>query len=68
MRYHCRECSYRGNKLSPAGSCPACGSFDIHVGIGELQQAEPKSRKLQLAVLIALWAVFAGLLLSRLLS
>ncbi|MEQ9465251.1 MAG: hypothetical protein RJQ10_16430 [Haliea sp.] len=68
MGYHCRDCSYRGNKLTSAGSCPACGSYAIGLGTKGPRNEEPKPRKLQMTLLLALWAGFVGLLLYRFLS
>ncbi len=68
MGYQCRDCSYRGNKVTSAGSCPACGSFAVSRGTGGVQKEEPRPRTLQLALLVALWGAFAGLVLLRLVS
>ena len=68
MGYQCRDCSYRGSKITSAGSCPACGSYAISRGAGGASNEEPKPRTLQLTLLLALWATFAGLILFRLLS
>ncbi|MEZ5553949.1 hypothetical protein [Haliea sp.] len=68
MSYHCRQCSYRGNRLDERGYCPACGSPDIHIGGKAAVKAPPKPRKRQLALVIALWVIFAGLLASKLVS
>lgn len=68
MRYHCRECSYRGVTVDSRGGCPACGSLDIHISVGEKAPEPPKSRKLQLTVMVALWATFAALVLAKLWS
>ena len=49
-------------------ACPACGSPDIHIGGKAAVKAPPKPRKRQLALVIALWVIFAGLLASKLVS
>jgi predicted ATP-dependent serine protease len=56
MIYYCRDCSYKGNKRSAAGQCPACGSNNYRSAKakqenGDYQQSSP----LKLAFLIALW-------------
>lgn len=66
MRYHCRECSYRGAKVDGRGGCPACGSLDIHISVGERAPEPPKSRTLQLSIMVLLWLTFAGLVLWKL--
>lgn len=67
MRYQCRDCSYRGDKVSQAGSCPACGSFNI---VREQQPgSDAKSgRTWQLRLLVALWTVLIGMIVHKLLS
>lgn len=68
MRYQCRECSYRGERAGQAGSCPACGSFNMaREGSGDEDQAAPK-RTWQLRLLIGLWGLLAVLILHKLLS
>tara|TARA_R110001599_G_scaffold64147_22_gene180434 strand:+ start:40367 stop:40531 length:165 start_codon:yes stop_codon:yes gene_type:complete len=54
--------------LDERGYCPACGSPDIHIGGKAPAKAPPKPRKRQLILVVALWAIFAGLLVSKLMS
>ena len=68
MSYHCRQCSYRGNRLDERGYCPACGSPDIHIGGRAAVKPPPKPRKRQLVLVIALLVIFAGLLAYKLVS
>tara|TARA_R110000772_G_scaffold245757_1_gene359245 strand:- start:45498 stop:45704 length:207 start_codon:yes stop_codon:yes gene_type:complete len=68
MSYHCRQCSYRGNRLDERGYCPACGSPDIHIGGRAAVKPPSKPRKRQLVLVIALWVIFAGLLAYKLVS
>jgi len=65
MEHQCRDCSYKGKRLSQ-GACPACGSANI----GRLKQGEenPKPHsKLSAMVMLALWVLFAYLLFDKLL-
>jgi hypothetical protein len=68
MSYHCRQCSYRGNRLDERGYCPACGSPDIHTGGRAAVMPPPKPRKRQLVLVFALWVLFAGLMAYKLVS
>ena len=68
MRYHCRDCSYRGKRLQASGSCPACGSFNMHMAGAAAPEVQAKPRRLQLAMLVLLWVVFAGLVLGKLVN
>lgn len=63
MEHHCRDCSYRGKRLSQ-GSCPACGSANIGRSKGQTSEDKPSS-KVSTIVMIILWALFAYLLLDK---
>lgn len=64
MAYTCKDCSYRGISSGQAGACPACGSFNL-VRKGTKDEA-PKSSRLRVSLLIALWVYLIGLIIWKL--
>lgn len=67
MAYHCSDCSYRGKRGGPMGECPACGSFNLSLEGAQRADAVPATvSKFRMTLLVAVWAVFLGLLAWKL--
>ncbi|GAB5451036.1 MAG: hypothetical protein Hals2KO_13640 [Halioglobus sp.] len=67
MAYHCKDCSYRGNKIGAGGECPACGSFDITRG-GGVKQSNATPARWRLVLVTALWGILIVLIIRKLVS
>ncbi len=65
MAYHCKDCSYRGDKSGQLGECPACGSYNIvkHALTLKEQSAPAKWR---LFALILLWGCLIAIIIGKL--
>lgn len=64
MSYTCKDCSYRGKKIGPNGSCLACGSFNLNKP--RMQREPAKHGKLRISLLIGLWVYLIGLIIWKL--
>ena len=64
MAYYCTDCSYRGTTSGQVGECPACGSFNI--SNTQKSKKEKPQRKVQLAILVALWTYLIALIAWKL--
>lgn len=64
MEHQCRDCSYRGTRLSQ-GACPACGSANIGRPRKGDESAKPDA-KVSTFVMLGLWVLLAYLLFDKL--
>ena len=64
MAYYCTDCSYRGTTSGQVGECPACGSFSI--SNAQKSKNEKPRRRIQLAILVALWTYLIALIAWKL--
>ena len=65
MVYHCKDCSYRGDKSGPLGECPACGSYNI-VNRAMAINERPAPAKWRLVVLVLLWGTLFAMVIWKL--
>ena len=65
MVYHCKDCSYRGEKSGPLGECPACGSYNIVNRVVALNEQKPPA-KWRLVVLVVLWGALIAMIIGKL--
>ncbi|MGK0498510.1 MAG: putative ATP-dependent serine protease [Oceanicoccus sp.] len=67
MTYQCNDCSLRRKGHFPNGKCPACGSFNISSDQQKTTTVQdPKTRKLRLMILVAVWSSLLVLLYQKL--
>ncbi len=65
MAYHCKDCSYRGDKSGQLGECPACGSYDIVKSSLNIKE-QPSPAKWRLVVLVLLWGCLIAMIIGKL--
>ena len=65
MAYHCKDCSYRGEKSGQLGECPACGSYNIVKRSSTLLE-QPPPTKWRLVVLVLLWGGLIAMIIRKL--
>lgn len=65
MAYHCKDCSYRGEKSGQLGECPACGSYNIVKRSSTLKE-QPPPTKWRLVVLVLLWGGLIAMIIRKL--
>ena len=58
MAYICKKCSYRGKVSGQLGECPACGSFDVTMTLGQTEE-KTKLKPWRLKLLWVLWGILA---------
>jgi predicted ATP-dependent serine protease len=65
MAYHCKDCSYRGQKSGQLGECPACGSYNIVKRSLEFEDQAPPA-KWRVVVLVLLWGCLIAMIIGKL--
>ncbi len=67
MKYHCKDCSYKGKKPVSDGRCPACGSYNYRrPGASAGKDGEYQQSNVKLAAVVVLWGILIYIIYRKL--